>query len=151
MHLFLFEISGQRYGLDLADVQEVVAAVTLAPLPGASAAIEGILNMRGCVIPVFDIRQRLSLPHKPISYTDQLVVARTGARLLAFRVDRALGIADIDDSDAQSTNNLACYTRLVSGIAEFDDGIVLIQDLRALVSDIEVGESDDRRHPACER
>ena len=60
--VLVFEVEGQRYGLPTADVRELVRAVTITPLPNAPAVIEGVVNVRGRVLPVLDMRARFRLP-----------------------------------------------------------------------------------------
>src|SRR5712691_9905367 len=76
--ILLFEVGGQRYGLPVADVRELLRAVTLTALPGAPSIVEGAVNVRGTVVPVLDIRQRFRLPAKPPAHTDHLIVASAG-------------------------------------------------------------------------
>src|SRR4051812_1235973 len=84
-----FELAGQRYGLPSSDVQELIRVVTLTPLPGAPSIVEGAINLRGRVVPVFDIRTRFRLPAKAPEPSDHLIVAWAGERLAAIRVDQA--------------------------------------------------------------
>src|ERR1700720_4210722 len=88
--VLVFEVGGQRYGLPSPDVREIVRAVTLTPLPRTPAIVEGVINLRGTVVPVLDIRARFRLPARAVEHTDHLIVAWAGQRLVALRVDRAL-------------------------------------------------------------
>ena len=90
--LLKFELGRQLFGIPLRDVSEVVRAVSVAPLPKAPPIIEGVINLRGTIIPVLDIRARFKLPPKGIGPSDHLVVARAKDRVVAVRVDRALEI-----------------------------------------------------------
>lgn len=85
--LLAFELSGQRYGLPLAAVLEVVRAVAITPLPGVPPVVEGAINVRGRVVPVLDLRARFGLPPHPLDPDQHLVLARTGRRLVAVRTD----------------------------------------------------------------
>ena len=96
LDVFLFEVAGQRYALRSLDVREVVRAVTMVPLPKAPPIVEGIIDVRGTVVPVLDIRTRFRLPAKPAAHTDHLIIAWAGHRLVALRADRALGLVQID-------------------------------------------------------
>src|SRR5437870_13646015 len=89
LEILVFEVGGQRYGLPAAEVREILRAVAIVPLPRAPAIIEGIINIRGTVVPVLDLRTRFRLPAKPVEPADHLVVAWAGERLVAVRVDRA--------------------------------------------------------------
>ena len=78
LEIVVFEVGGQQYGLPASDVRELQRAATLTPLPRAPAIVEGVVNLRGAVVPVLDIRSRFRLPPKPMEPTDHFVVARAG-------------------------------------------------------------------------
>jgi purine-binding chemotaxis protein CheW len=133
IELLIFEVGGQRFGLPVADVREIVRAVPPIPLAGAPAGIEGVVNVRGNVVPILDIRQRFRLPARPIEYTDHLVIAFTAGRLVALRVDRALDLVRLGASDLEDLPGVSGGESLTR-IAKLPEDLVLIQDLRALLS-----------------
>lgn len=129
--LLTFDLGSQRCAIALADVVEVVRIVAMAHLPDAPPLVEGIINLRGRVVPVLDLRARFGLPPKAVDLTDHLVVARAGPRLVAIRVDRARALVDVGPGDidaAASTGNA------VAGVAKLPDGLVLIHDLVTFLS-----------------
>jgi hypothetical protein len=88
--ILVFEIGGRRFGLPAAEVRELLRAVTILPLPLAPDVVEGIINVRGTVVPVLDIRARLRLPAKAAEPSDHLIVVEPGGRPVVLRIDRAL-------------------------------------------------------------
>ena len=84
MDVLVFEISGLRYALPTSDVSELARAVTIVPLPKGPPIVEGIINVRGRIVPVLDIRSRFRLPPKAVSPTDHLILAHAGQRLVAL-------------------------------------------------------------------
>ena len=73
IEILVFEINGQRFGIRAVDVVEVLRAATLTPLPTAPSLIEGLLNLRGRVVPVLDVRERLGLPRKEMQMLRRVV------------------------------------------------------------------------------
>ena len=135
LEVLVFEVGGQRYALRSREVRELVRAVTMVALPRAPAIIEGIINVRGTVVPVLDIRTRFRLPARAVAHTDHLILAWAGLRLVALRADRALDLARLEASeDARAIVPGADY---VSGVARLADGLVLIHDLRTFLSQAE--------------
>jgi purine-binding chemotaxis protein CheW len=92
LEILVFEVARQRFGVLSADVRELLRTVTVVPLPKAPAIVEGIIDVRGTIVPVLDIRSRFRLPGKAAEHSDHLLVARAGERLVALRVDRALDL-----------------------------------------------------------
>jgi purine-binding chemotaxis protein CheW len=145
LEVLVFEVGGQRHGLHVADVQEILPVVTVTPLPEAPPLVEGIINLRGMVIPVLDTRRRFRLPTRAAAYTDHFVVARAGKHRVALRVDRALdlvrlGAGDVADADAVlpgGGHGRETVPQRVARVAKLPDGLVLVHDLGTLLSPAE--------------
>lgn len=138
-----FELSGRRYALLLADIREVLRIPSVVPLPKAPAVIEGIVNIRGTVVPVFDVRKRFGLPTKAAHPTDHLVVAQAGSRLVALRVDRVAGVEDVDPKLIEEVAAISSHIEHVAGVVKLRDGLVLLHDLRKFLDDSESRDLDE--------
>jgi purine-binding chemotaxis protein CheW len=135
----IFELGGQRFGLDVAEVREIVRAVCPVPLPGAPLVVEGVINLRGRVVPVLDLRRRFRLPQRPLEPSDHLVIARAAGRLVALRVDRAVDLARVAAADVEDVAGVgpgAC-------VAKLPGDLVHIQNLETLLSQAEATALDD--------
>jgi purine-binding chemotaxis protein CheW len=135
----IFDLEGMRYGLPVADVREIVRAVLPVPLPEAHGAVEGVINLRGCVVPVLDLRRRFRLPARPIEPTDHLVITRAAGRLVALRVDRVVELARLAEDDVQEV--------AAARVAKLPNDLVVIQDPGALFTEAE-SSALDRALPA---
>jgi purine-binding chemotaxis protein CheW len=135
--VLLFTLEGQRYALPLQDVRELVRAVRLTPLPRAPAVVEGLLDLRGELLPVLDMRRRFRLPARPLSASDHLVVAQAGARSIALRVDRAEGLLALEPGQHDETPGALPGVGYVAGALKLPDGLVLLHDLRTFLSEAE--------------
>lgn len=137
--LLTFDLDSQRCAVALDNVVEVVRMVAMAHLPDAPPLVEGMINLRGRVVPVLDLRARFGLASKGVALTDHLVIARAGSRTVAIRVDRARALVDVGPGDvdaAVSTGNA------VAGVAKLPDGLVLIHDLATFLSTAEAVRLD---------
>lgn len=94
--VLLLEVDGRRIGLPASLVVEVLPSAAVEPLPDAPAAVEGVLNVRGEVLPVISMRHRLGMPPRPPTVDDHLVRVESGGRHLLLRVDRALDLIGVD-------------------------------------------------------
>ncbi len=93
-----------------------------------------MINLRGRVLPVIDLRRRFGLPSVPLSLDHRFVVARCGARALALRVDRVEEVIDVAANAVQSATRLIPGAQHAAGIVRLPDGVIVIQDLEALLS-----------------
>lgn len=147
VEILLFEVGGQRYALRSSVVRELVRAVTIVSLPAAPAIIEGIIDVRGTVVPVLDLRARFGLPRSAAAHCDHLILAMAGPRLVALRVDRALDLTRLDATEVEDARGIAHTTQYVSGVARMPDGLVLIHDLRTFLSPSEAVRLDEALPP----
>jgi purine-binding chemotaxis protein CheW len=149
--VLVFELEGQRYGLPTADVRELVRAVTITPLPNAPAVIEGVVNVRGRVLPVLDMRARFHLPARPLDPSDHFIVASAGPRGVILRVDRATHLAVVAEGSVQPRETLGPGAAYVAGVARLEDGLVLIHDLTTFLSAAEAGSLDEALEATASR
>ena len=137
LEILAFEVGGRAYALPAARVRELIRVVAIVPLPSASPAIEGVINVRGEIVPVLDIRSRFGLPAKSPALTDQLILVSVGTQVVAIRVDRATGLLRVGPDECEDLRRIIPGVVDVSGIAKLADGLVMIQDLRAFLNDAE--------------
>jgi purine-binding chemotaxis protein CheW len=143
MDFVIVELDGQRYGLRADAVREVVRAATITPLPNAPAMVEGIINVRGSVIAVLDLRRRFELPARVLDPSEYFVLARAGDRDVALRVDRATELVSLDPADIDHSEQVLSRSRYVAGVAKLRDGLVLIHDLETFLSAAEAAAADE--------
>jgi purine-binding chemotaxis protein CheW len=135
MRLLTFTIDDRRFALAAGDVSEIIRAVAVTPLPGAPAVVDGVIDLRGEVVPVFNLRRRFSLTTRDVDPGDQFVVARTPRRVAALHVDRALDIVDIEMPS--STVGGTPLHPAIAGVASLADGLALISDVDTFLSQSE--------------
>ncbi len=129
-------------GLPAVAVREILRAVAITPVPGAPRIIEGTINVRGEVIAVVDVRRRLSLPNKQLEPHEFLVVLHVDSRTFAFRVDDVDDLVDTGDEMLQSAEGLSPALSGLAGLAARPDGVLVIQDPGAFVSQAEIEALD---------
>lgn len=132
-----FELDGHHFGLLVADVREVLRAVTASPLPEAPPAIVGVINLRGAVVPVFDIRGRFGLRKRAMRLTDALVVVNDGRHAAAIVVERVSGLVSLPTERIEQCRLRTGDPRHVAGVATLDDGNIIIYDLRDFLTETE--------------
>ncbi|WP_225411912.1 chemotaxis protein CheW [Stigmatella hybrida] len=135
--VLLFVLEGQRYALPSTDVRELVRAVSLTPLPRAPDVVEGLLNLRGQLLPVLDLRRRFRLPARPLSPADHFIIARAGPREVGLRVDRAEGLLPLEPGALDEAPTTLPGVGYVAGAVKLPDGLVLVHDLKTFLSEAE--------------
>jgi purine-binding chemotaxis protein CheW len=130
----LFETASQTFALPAADVRQVLRMAAPARVPGAPAALRGLLNVHGSLVPVLDLRARLGLPPRPLDPESHLLLASTGGRLVALEVDRVVEVREVADGAAASEVAASLGSDLVAGAVTLPDGVVVIQALERLAT-----------------
>lgn len=134
VEILRFDLDGSRFAVFASAAREVLRAVAIAPLPRAPGAVEGVINVRGELVPALDIRLRFGLPSRALTADQHIVVAHAGTRPVALRVDRAVEVLTIDEAAIASASTVVPGTHLVAGIATLPDGLVVIHDLDRFLS-----------------
>ena len=137
MRFLLFTIDSANYAVSADAVVEMVRAVAVVPLPGAPAAVAGIIDVRGSVVPVFDMRMRFGAPTSPVSPEDHFILIRAGGRTVALHVDNVVDLIEIDTNAIANASAQLPSTRYIAGAALLPDGMVLIHDVDTFLSSAE--------------
>jgi purine-binding chemotaxis protein CheW len=137
VEILQFELYGHKYGIPVADTDEILRAVSITPLPNAPRIIEGVIDIRGAVTPVLDIRARFGMPPKAVEISDYLIVARAGTRRVAIRADQVHGLVGLAAADITDVASLTTKIDHISGVAKFPDGLIMLHDLQTFLSEAE--------------
>lgn len=132
-----FELNGTRFGMLAKAVREVYQSVTITPLPRAPASIEGFIDVRGTIAPVYDLRSRLGLVARPQGPDDHMIMAQADERLVVIRVDRAIDLVRVPADQLEAAALPDPRVAHVAGVARLPDGLVVICDLTAFLSPAE--------------
>lgn len=143
MSILTFSVAGERYGVRAADVEEVLPAMSMARVPGVAPVIEGVVNLRGRAVPVLDMRARFGAARRPVEASDHLIVTRAGGRVVALRADRALELVAVREEDIVAASEVSLGALQVVGVAKLVDGLVIIHDPAAFLSQAEAARLDE--------
>ena len=127
-------LDDMRVALPLSCVESTARAVQVTRLPAAPEIVLGVVNVRGRIIPVVDMRRRFHLPHREIGLSDCLVIARTSHRPLALMADAVGGLIECDDTDLADADSILPGLGFIDGVGRLNDGLILIHDLERFLS-----------------
>lgn len=132
--LVVFSLDERYYALDLSVVERTERMVEVTPLPQAPEIVVGVIDVRGRIVPVLNIRKRFLLPERPAALTDQLLMARTARRTIAFIVDAVLGVMERSEHEIIEPASILPGIEYVKGVVKFADGMIFIHDLDGFLS-----------------
>jgi purine-binding chemotaxis protein CheW len=123
-------------------VREILRAVAITPVAGAPAIFEGAVNVRGQLVPVVDVRRRLGLPARALDPDEFLVVFASGSRTFALRVDDVDDLVEVDAASVTTPGELSPSLRGLAGLAARPDGVLVMHDPDAFVTQAEADALD---------
>ncbi len=134
VELIAFRVGAQEFCIDIMSVREIRGWSPATPLPHAPAFVKGVINLRGTVLPILDLSERLGLGETQASARHVIIVVRIDRQLVGLLVDAVCDILTIQDQALQPTPELACHTvrTLVKGLLPLEDRMVSMLSLEHL-------------------
>lgn len=134
-----FIANGQEFASNIMAIREIRGWTDTETLPDAPAYVRGIINLRGVVLPVIDLKAKLGLGQTTVSQTNVIIVIKTEKDLMGILVDAVSDIITLPASDIQPAPHLSGDkdSGIVDGIAIYDGRMVTILNARHMVSGCE--------------
>jgi purine-binding chemotaxis protein CheW len=134
--LVIFTINSEEFGIDISQVGSIERPLEIFKIPNAPDYVEGLVNLRGNVHTVYNLRNRFDMPKKGIDESTKIIMANTGAAIVGLIVDEVKEISKVEDKDLEGApNTLANLERkFVSGVAKINDRIILMLDLQTVLA-----------------
>ena len=130
-----FILSEQSYGIDINHVTEIIGLQRITEVPDTPEYVEGVINLRGKVIPVIDVRLRFGLESREHDARTCIVVIEVGSTAVGLIVDTVQEVLDIPTQDIDQPPDLhgGSSQRFVSAMAKVGDSVKIILDAEALL------------------
>src|SRR5262245_45875103 len=135
-HLATFFLAGEEYGVEVRQVQEIRRVTEITSVPRAPEFIRGVINLRGRILPVLDLRRRLGLGEVATDRAARIVVVRIKERLLGLLVDGASQVLKVKVSQVEPPPEevLQQGGDYIRGVAKLDDRLIILVDLERLLA-----------------
>lgn len=134
VQLLVFCIGDQYCGLYLAQVDRVIRAVDITPLPEAPDVVLGVIDLHGILVPLMNVRKRFGFADRPISVDDHFIIARCDERTMGLAVDTVKGIVERSPEAIIPPEKILHKWQPIEGVIQLEDGLVLIRDLDQFLS-----------------
>ena len=137
-----FKLGSEEYGVDIAQVQEINRMVAVTHVPRAPQFMEGVINLRGQLIPIIDLRARFGMPRTEHTKSTRIVVTEVGAKRVGMVVDSVsevlrLATDQIEDAPEMITG---VETEYIRGVGKIEDRLIILLDLAKIISGSEKRE-----------
>lgn len=130
-----FAIGNDQYGVDIMSVREIKEWSNVTHLPKQPEYVRGVLNLRGAVLPIIDLRCRFGQGLTECTPTHVIIIVQIESRQVGLLADRVLDIVSFEQSDVQPVPNVARSTqaRFLSGLVTVDNAMIALIDLPNLL------------------
>lgn len=148
--IVVFKLNEQVYGIDVNEIESIEQVTTLTPVPQVESYIRGLLHLRGQIIPVVDLKLKLSMEETKLTSNTKVIISKINRLPIGFLVDEATDVLDINvDNLYESAELIGENDHFINGIIKQEDSLILLihfncilqeKDLRKLQSLLKVKE-----------
>ncbi len=137
--LVVFDLSSEAYGVDIGAVREIIRLQDITKVPRTPEFVEGVINLRGKVIPVVDLRKRFGLPAEEESKENRIVVVDIGAQDIGVVVDAVTEVLRIATESVEPPASVitTADSEYLLGIAKLDSRLIILLDLERVLTETE--------------
>jgi purine-binding chemotaxis protein CheW len=130
----VFGVEDEWYGADIRSVSEIIRAQAVTPMPGTPPHVDGIMNVRGKVVPVVNLRKLLGFGSRTGEEAPFILLIESESGPVGCRVDAVDEVLTISEERIEPVAQLAMVsTAAVQGVAKLEDHLVLLVDLNVLL------------------
>ena len=131
-----FRLDGQEYGIAILKVQEIKGWDKMTPIPNSPPYVKGVLNLRGVIVPVFDLRLRFGLPETARDAFTVIIVVNIGGRLAGIVVDAVSDVINVarEQQCAAPEYEGQQNREFIKGLAQVDGKLLILLDLDRMVN-----------------
>ncbi|MDF1728642.1 MAG: chemotaxis protein CheW [Sulfitobacter sp.] len=136
IELLTFRLADEEYALDIMSVREIRGWTHATSMPHAPGYMKGVINLRGTVLPVIDLAQRLGMPNRPADGRNVIIVASLGEAITGLLVDGVSDIVQMTEADLQPPPDLSAAQteNVVQALMLIDDRMIRLLDLGATLA-----------------
>ena len=137
----IFQLEKRDYGVPILTVNEIIGIMNITPIPKAPSFVKGIINLRGKIIPIMDLRLKFDMPEKEHDDETCIIIVNTMVnnveKQVGVIVDIVSEVVDIPDDEIENPPQYDSHSHrdFISGIGKVKDQVVIILDVEKVISD----------------
>jgi len=136
LQLVTFKVDNEEFAVDILKVQEINKMITITRIPNAPPFVEGVINLRGKIIPIVDLRKRLGFEGKSYDKSTRIIVIELDGMVLGFIVDSVSEVLRISDSTVEPPPSLVAGVEsdYIEGVGKLDNRLLILLELKKIFS-----------------
>lgn len=135
--LVIFKVNNENFGIDINQVNIIVEPMEIFKVPNTPDYVEGLINLRGKVYTIFNLRKKFSLPVKETDENTKIIMVKLNTLIVGLIVDEVNEIVTFEEGDiekAPPSITSGNTRKFISGVAKKSDKIVMVLDMESLLS-----------------
>jgi len=152
-HRYLtFFVEDEQYGIDISRIKEIIAPINITHIPKTPEFVKGVINLRGSIIPVVDVRLKFGMTKKDIDIDTAIIIYEVDESSIGFIVDYVEDVLTIDEKNISEAPRFGSNidTSFIENVAEIDGGVIMLLNLEKIFEaqellDISKLESEEKQ------
>mgnify|MGYP000120850151 FL=1 len=150
--LVTFQLGEEHYGIDIMDVKEIVRVQDIRPIPNAPSYVEGIINLRGEIIPIINLHKRFHIKKAVVGEDEELlsgfIIIDVEGMKLGVVIDKIARVVTIENEQIQAPPQMlsGIGAEYIQGVIQNEEGYLIILDIRRLFNPKELQKIGELRH-----
>lgn len=137
-----FHLGNEEYGVDISQVQEIIRMVEITHVPRAPHFMEGVINLRGQLIPIIDLRTRFSMERSEHTKSTRIIVTEIGSKRVGIVVDSVSEVLNIPIEQVEGAPDMIAGvgTEYIQGVGKVNERLIILLDLTMVITGEEKSE-----------
>lgn len=140
IQLVTFWIGTEEFAVEILAVREINRMLDVTRVPDAPQYVEGVINLRGLIVPIVDLRERFGVACDKTTHETRIIVVEVSNRFIGFIVDRVSEVLRVDHSVIDPAPDLGSneVSQFISGVGKLEDRLIILLDIARLVADLRI-------------
>jgi purine-binding chemotaxis protein CheW len=144
-----FRLGPESYGIEILKVQEIRGYEVPTTIANSPAFIKGVINLRGVIVPILDMRVKFGLPDTAYNAFTVVIILSVAGRVVGIVVDSVSDVLSLEDSQIRPSpefSSMTFDTRYITGLANHEDGMLIMLDIEKLLTGADMALVDSAMH-----
>ena len=141
VQLVIFKLGNERYGVETSQVKEIIRAGEITTIPNAPDFVEGVINLRGQITTIVNLRKRFGMEPKEIDNDTRIIVFDYNGNTIGMMVDTVTEVRNLSTDDIDTLPSIITArdeSKFLKGVGKLPDGLLILVDLNKVLSEDEL-------------
>lgn len=140
--LLTVKLGEQEYGVPIHEAREVVGMLNIDPVPRTPVFMKGVINLRGKIVPVIDLRLKFGLEEKKVSKETCIIVVDIQGKMTGIIVDQLIGVVTVDQENYEAAPRLGSNinAEFISGMVKLEKRVIIVLEIESVLNNKELEE-----------